>query len=276
MKKRPFAVVAAALVLGLAATGSADLVLDPLAGNNALENYYGTDPFDPNYTSPQLQITGSGSVENTGGVAVFDHTEFTLDIQFLGAYTNESKRSFEDLFLTAAFQPGGASFDRIRFFDPDEPSHFYDLSFSSFIDSQDFGLPFPPDTTIRGMSVGEADFLSLDGALMGGVELGVGLERDGQATVPPTVSVGVQIFAPDPGSKVRFDVFGLNDTSSHGWLVKGNNPNSGSGGVVPSCPSLPPPPPPAIPEPATALIFLSGAAALTVIRRRRRMSHSAS
>ena len=274
MTRHSVAVLVAVLILGLAATGSADLVLDPLTGDGALEARYDTDVFDPNRTSPELQITGFGSVENSGGVAVFSNSQFILDIMFLDAYTNESKRSFDDLFLTAAFQPGGAAFDKIRFFDPDDTSDYTDILFSSFVDSQDFGLPVPPDTTIRGMANGAADFLSLNGALMGGVDLGVGIQRDSSATLPPTVSVGVQVFAADPNSQVRFDTFGLKNMNSFGWIVRGNNPNSGAGGTTPMC--TPPPPNPAVPEPATALLFAVGVAALHRAKRRRRLSHNAS
>ena len=243
-----------------AAVASADLVLEPVTGADGIEDYYDNDVFSPNQTRPELQISGSGSVENSGGVAVFDTTEFTLDIQFLSDYRNERKRDFDTLMLTAAFQPGGAAFDKIRVYDPADPSQFLDFHYDSFVDAELLGLPMPPENVIRGMGTGEADFLSLNGALLAGVDLGVGLERDQSATSPPTVSVGVQVFAPEPESKIRFDVFGLRRNSP--WVVYGNNPNSGSGGVTTDGGSV-------VPEPATGSVVLAGAAALTWWRRRR-------
>lgn len=268
MKIQTVAILAiAAMLVGASASG--DLVLDPISGVNGLESYFGRDIFEPNYTSPQLQITGRGSLENAGGAAIWREPEFILDIQFLGAYTNENKRSFDDLFVTAAFQPGDAAFERIRFFDPLDDTEYTELSFDEFVQSTALGLPFPPDDTIHGIANGEAGFLSLDGALMGGVDLGVGLQRDRRADVPPTVSVGVQVFCVDPTSKIRFDVFGLQNTSDYGWVVKGNNPNSGSAGTEPFGSTLPPPPEAVVPEPATATLVLVGAGALTWWRRRR-------
>ena len=257
-------IAAAALALSLGPFALGDLVA--ITGEGALVDYFGSDPFVPNETAPELQITGEGSVENTGGVAVFDDSAFTLDILFLNSYDNESKISFDDLMVTAAFQPGGASFQAIRFYDPNDADDFVELPFSLFIDSMDFGLPRPAEDTIRGMGTGEADFLSLNGALMGAVDLGVGLERDCDATLPSTASVGIQVVEPAPGSKIRFDVFGLNHHSP--WIVEGNNPNSGSGGMTTTC--TPPPPSDVIPEPASICLLGAAVAVLHVSRRRRK------
>jgi len=269
MSSRVRLAMAALVLMGVAPRASADLVLDPLTGAGALQAQFDTDPFSPNRTSPQLQLTGEGAVENTGGCAVFSDEIFTLDIQFLAAYDNERKRSFEDLVITAAFQPGGAAFEKLRFFDPTDPSHHTDILLGSFVDSTVFGLPFPPDDTIRGMANGEADYLSLNGALMAGVDLGVGLERDRHATLPPTVNVGVQVFVPDPESKIRFDVFGLKHRSP--WVVYGNNPNSGSGGLTTDGNGGG-----VVPEPVSAVVFGAGLACLHFVRRRRHRKPSLS
>lgn len=241
-----------------------------VTGQGGLEAHFGTDPFSPNNTSPQLQLTGQGAIGNSGGVAVFYQDSFTLDVMFLNSPGNERKPSFEKLLLTAAYEPGGATFDRIRFYDPESPAIYVDLVSGLFVDSGDYGLIFPPGG-IRGIDNGSGDFLSLDGALIAGVDLGVGLER---GPGPPSVSIGVEILTSTPDSQIRFDVFGLNNTPSHGWNIVGNNPNLGAAGVVTM--GVGPPsggpqgdPEGAVPEPTTLLLFGPGAAILIAARRRR-------
>ena len=260
MRALSTAVIAIALLVSAA---SADLVLSPLTGDDGLRDYYGTDVFSPNKTSAQLQISGNAYSEAPlGGYGGPSFDVYTLDVQFLGDYRDEGQRSFHSLVITAAFQPGDAAFERMRFFDLDDASQYVDVPFSAFVDPRVLGLP--PDDSIHGLSVG-----GLDASLVAGVDLGVGLDRDSDATVPPMVSVGVQVVNPAPGSKVRFDAFGLSNTSQHGWVVKGNSAvpyvGSGSGGIEPMAP-----PQPVIPEPATATIVFAGAAAILGWRRRQR------
>jgi len=261
------AIAAFVSAVGFAPPAWAGLILAPISGDGALEAHFQSDPFSPNNTSPQLQITGAGSVENSGGVAIFGSSAAVLDIQFLGAYGNESKPSYEKLLLTAAFRPDEPGFGGIRFFDPEEPSQHVDIPAAAFADAEAFGLIFPADG-IRGIGDGAGDFLSLDGALVAGVDLGIGLERDGDAALPPMASVGVQILAPEPGMAVRFDVFGLNDTDATGWNIQGNNPNSGAAGIVPP-PDGPEVPASHLPEPGTMFLFGSAVAVLITMRRRK-------
>jgi len=231
---------------------------DPILGPSALEVYYGNDPFEPNNTDPQLQIGGTGSVENSGGVAIFKDEMFILDLQFLNAYTNPQKISFEEMFLTAAFRPNQPNFEALRLFDPANPSNALEFTPDMFADSRAFGLPFPPDSNIKGIAVGEGDFLTLDGAIIVGAALGVGLQRDANATLPPTVQLGVHVVNPVEGKTVaiRFDVFGLNPDGSL-WNVQGNDPSSGSSGYF-------------VPEPCSLSLIVAGAFALAVRHSRRR------
>jgi hypothetical protein len=264
--------LALALALALGNSASAGLILSPITGQDGLEGHFGTDPFDPNNTGPELQLTGIGSVENTGGVAVFSVDEFILDVLFLGNHANESKVSFQKLMVTAAFEPVDASFEKLRFFDPEDPGNYVDILSGEFVDSEELGLMFPPDGSIRGIGSGAGNFLSLDGALMAAVDLGVGLERD---PMPPSASLGVEVYAPSPDLSIRFDVFGLNTTPGSGWNVEGNNPNSGAAGVRTTGGGgddpFPDPTPGGglVPEPTTLLLFGPGAAALIAYRRRR-------
>jgi len=256
-------VVAAGLVvlaIGLVPTASADLALvpitEPVIGESALEDYFGTDPFDPNNTAPWLQITGDGSVENTGGVALWEEETFTLDIRFLDdAYANVSHPSFENLLLTAAYQPTDGTFEKIRFFDPHDPSHAVEIDYDDFVDVDSFYFPFPPDG-ISGIGSGEADFMGLEGSRVAGLDLGLGLHRDAEATGPPTVRVGVEVIEPEHGPtvRIRFNVFGLNSASPPN--IEGNNPASGSAGYI-------------IPEPSSLGLLMLGALLLRRRARRR-------
>jgi len=262
MSVRLFATIL--LVCSLAGTGSvacADGAFEPLVGEGALESHFGTDPFDPNNTQPELAITGQGAVPNSGGVDIFSTNAFTLDIGFLdGAYTNTKKKSFDNLFLTVAFSPDGGLFDSIRFFDPGDPSDYLEFAPSQFVDSQLFGLPFPPGG-IQGIANGAGDFLSLNGALMAGIDLNASLLRDNKATEPPAVHVGVEVVNPvgGQGSRIRFDVFGLKNGAS--WNVVGNNPNSGAAGYSDGR---------SAPEPASLTLLTAGAVLLGLRRRRQR------
>lgn len=266
---------AALIALAWSAQARADLDLEPVTGQQGLRNYFGTDPFEPNNTSPELQLTGEGSEENSGGVDVFYQDYFVLDLLFLDSLANEGQPSFQKLLLTAAIAPGDASFEKILFYDPANPWHTVMIPRSAFVDSRDLGLVFPPGG-IEGIGTGSGDFLSLDGALMAAVDLGVGLERGPALSA---TSVGVQVFASAPDALVRFDVFGLNNTVEHGWNVQGNNPNSAAAGVVTRGNYPPPPPdgggsqcpPPSdvVPEPTTLFLLSAGASVLLAARRRR-------
>ena len=114
-----------------------------------------------------------------------------------------------------------------------------------FTDAETFGLPFPSDG-IKGIGNGSGDFLSLNGALVGGFDLMAGLERG----VTDSVTVSIAVTGIDSGRIVRFDIFGTDATGN----VVGNNPNSGAAG--------------AMPEPSAALLFAFGT--LLVAGRTRR------
>ncbi len=255
--------IAFALVL-IAGAASADLVLTPITGTNGFEGAYGNDVFDPNRTGAELQLSGTTFSETPlGGSGGASIDTYLLTIEFLGNYQDETAASFSSLALTAAFQPGDASFDYLRVFDPGSPTECVDIAFGAFVEADDLGLP--PDDSIHGLAVN-----GLEGALMAGVDLGAGLERDADAVTAPMVTVGVQIHNPDPGLKVRFDAFGLAEVEADGRVVTGNNavPYEGSDGSGAEPLDLEAPAS-VVPEPATSFFVMAGAAALHLWRRRR-------
>jgi len=270
--------LAALVIVLVAATPAAACIIKPVAGDDALATYFGNDPFTPNNTAPELQLTGAGSVENTGGVAVFTGNEFTLDLLFLNSPTNTHKPSFSKLLVTAAFEPGGAGFDSIRFYDPDRPWDSVNIPFGSFVSAEGFGIP---EGDIRGIGNGAGDFLPLTGSQVAAVDIGVGLLRGG---LLPSASLGVEIIGASDESAIRFDVFGLNHSPCTGWNIQGNNPNSGAAGTLTGGGGgggggggsgggggdIPTPSLGVVPEPTALLLFGPGALALYIKRRRNR------
>src|SRR5262245_36672103 len=83
--------LASALVAGLASTASATT---KLTGSDAVSAF-----FNPNMTQPDLALGGGGSVENSGGVAIFDKTSFVMNLDFLN---NGPPGFYENIILTAA------------------------------------------------------------------------------------------------------------------------------------------------------------------------------
>lgn len=255
--------IAFALAL-IAASASADLLLAPIAGTDGFEGTYGSDVFHSNRTGAELQLSGTTFPETPlGGSGGPSIDTVLLTIEFLGDYQDETAASFSSLALTAAFQPGDASFDYLRVFDPGNPTEYVDIAFGAFVDANDLGLP--PDEPIHGLTVN-----GLDDTLMAGVDLGAGLERDADAPVPPSLTVGVQVYNAESGSKLRLDAFGLSDVNPHGLTVTGNNAMpyavSSAGGeshVDLEAPAS------VVPEPATSFFVMVGAAALHAWRRRR-------
>ncbi len=222
-----------ALLAGLLPVGEAS-ALSTLTGSDAVSAF-----FDPNLTQPRLELSGAGSVENSGGVAIFDasfgYDSFALDVDFLG---NNAPDAYEDIVITAALAPGvdysGVS---IRLaLGADVMSLAFDGG--DFTDATSFGLPFPPGG-ITGIGNGAGDYLSLNGALVAGWDLESSLARGVNDPLSLQVEV-IGLSAPD--QLVRFDVFGLNG----GRIAIGNNPNSGAAGVKP------------VPEPAAVALYLVG------------------
>jgi len=255
MGKQRLLLVAALLLMAVGAPARADLELVAITGVNALENYYGADPFDPNNTHPYLQLDGAGSQENEGGVAVFEDDTFILDLTFLDdGYATDGKPNYEMLLLTVGTHANHAGFEEIRFFDPDDPSESVEIPYSAFVDSEQFGMIFPPDG-VRGQGEGAGELLKLEGNVMAGVDLGTGLtRRESESDPVPTVRVGVQVINPAVVCGIRFDVFGLNHYSPPN--IQGNNPLSGGAGYY-------------VPEPSS-LSLLAGGLVLAWARRRRK------
>lgn len=235
--------VALALLAALLPADDA-AALSTLTGADAVSAF-----FDPNLTQPRLQLSGDGSVENSGGVAIFDadfgYDAFTMDVGFLG---NAAPDAYEDILITAALADGvdysGVSI-RLSL-----GAEVLSLSFDDgdFTDAATFGLPFPPDG-INGIGNGSGDYLSLNGALVAGWDLESALVRG----VNDPLSLQIEVFGlSDPNQLIRFDVFGLNA----GSIVIGNNPNSGAAGVNP------------VPEPAAVALYLAGLAVVGVSIRR--------
>ena len=222
MLRRPsILIVLAALVL---LVGSPALALGTLTGADSM-----TDAFDPNNTSPHLELNVDNSaLETPGGVSLSESGTFDLDIGFKD---NGGEDFFDNLILTAALDStADNSAVEITVIFGGTVSVSY--AAGDFTDAQAFGLPLPPGG-IRGIAYGEGDYLNLDGAEIVGFDLMAGLERD----VVDFITVSIIVSGLSTDGLVRFDIFGL-DASGN---VIGNNPNSGAAGVIP--------------EPNAALLF---------------------
>jgi len=122
-----------------------------------------------------------------------------------------------------------------------------DYDAGNFTDAETFGLPFPRGG-IRGIANGAGDFLSLNGALVAGIDLQRSLTRG--VNDPLSVQVDITGLATGP---IRFDAFGLDDDQ----IVIGNNPNSGAAGFL-------------LPEPSAPLLFAVGSLVAGYANRRYR------
>lgn len=259
MKTLSCVTLAAALVLACTSQAMGDLVLDGIAGPGALESHYSRNPFWPPVSQPRLTITGEVfHIPPLGGSAALGIDVYTLDLHLTDGFSDTGTRVFDNLMLTAAFRPEDTTFDRMRFFDLDNPGTFVDIAYGAFVDASLLGLP----------TGGAEPALGFDGAFAAGVDLGVGLDNVPAGSPQAKVSVGVQVIGAEPGSKLRFDGFGLDPQGSHGWVTRGHTgapysgPSDGEFGPGPT-------PSQAVPEPATATLILIGAAGLTAWRRRR-------
>jgi hypothetical protein len=230
------------------------LVAPAVPASSTTTTLIGTDAvsafFDPNLTHPSLQLGGAGSTENSGGVAIFGSASFEMRVNFLSSSPPDF---YDNILLTAALD---ADLDYAGLvvsvtFAGSQAS----LAFADFIDAETFGLPFPPGG-ITGIANGAGDFLSLNGALVGGFDLGTSLERG--VSNPLLLQVAVTGIS-NPDQIVRFDVFGQNADD----IVIGNNPNSGAAGFrVPGGSFL-------VPEPRATLLAALGLLIAGVATRRR-------
>ena len=220
--------------MNLAAAAAAVLLAGPAFAIGTLTGLDAVSAaFDPNYTSPHLELQVVGStMETTGGVSLSSSGTFDLDIQFKDG---SGEDRYYNLILTAALDSGvDNSGVEIAVVFGGSAGLAYDNG--DFTDAEDFGLPFPSDG-INGIGNGSGDFLSLNGALVGGFDLMTGLERG----VTDLVTVSITVTGVSSDRIVRLDVFG----TDHDGIVIGNNPNSGAAG--------------AMPEPSAALLFSLGA-----------------
>jgi hypothetical protein len=241
--RTPLAVAAILLLSGPA------FALATLTGDDAI-----TANFDPNNTSPHLELQVVGSTtETTGGVSLAESNTFDLDIMFKDGGGVDT---YDNLILTAALDSGvdNTGVSVTLTINGSSETLTYSLDFpdaEDFTDAEDFGIPFPPlgNDKIDGISNGSGDFLSLNGALVGGFDLMTGLDRG----VTDVVTVSLSVTGLGDGSIMRFDIFG---TDENGNII-GNNPNSGAAGVVP--------------EPSAALAFGAGVLVVgSTVRRRKR------
>jgi len=242
------ALMRAKLILSFWLTWTALLIV-PVLPAAATSTLTGADAvsafFDPNLTHPDLALSGAGSVENSGGVAIFSNTSFVMELDFLN---NSPPGAYDNLILTAALASGvdysglvisvslGSSTAQLVFNNGD------------FIDAMTFGLPFPPGG-ITGIGNGAGDFLSLNGALVGGFDLETSLVRG--VNNPLMLAVDIAGIS-SPDQIIRFDAFGQNG----GNIVIGNNPNSGAAGFM-------------VPEPRATLLFAVGVLIAGIATRRR-------
>ena len=232
------AAMAAALLIAAPA-----LALQTLTGDDAMTSF-----FDPNNTSPRLELQVVGStLETTGGISLSTSGSFDLDIRFKDG---GGPHVYDNLILTAALDSSvdNSSVEISVLFGGTETLVFNN---GDFTDAEDFGLPFPADG-ITGIGNGSGEFLSLNGALAGGFDLMASLERG----VTDVVTVSIMVTGIDSGRIVRFDIFGTDKSGN----VIGNNPNSGGAGVMP--------------EPSAALLFGFGTLLVGMRMRYRRQSGS--
>ena len=242
------ALMRAKLILSFWLTWTALLIV-PVLPAAATSTLTGADAvsafFDPNLTHPDLALSGAGSVENSGGVAIFSNTSFVMELDFLN---NSPPGAYDNIILTAALASGvdysglvisvslGSSTAQLVFNNGD------------FIDAMTFGLPFPSNG-IKGIGNGAGDFLSLNGALVGGFDLETSLVRG--VNNPLMLAVDIAGIS-SPDQIIRFDAFGQNG----GNIVIGNNPNSGAAGFM-------------VPEPRATLLFAVGVLIAGIATRRR-------
>ena len=225
----------------------AGLLVAPAVPASATTTLTGTDAvsafFDPNLTHPSLQLGGAGSTENSGGVAIFGSASFGMTVDFLSSSPPDF---YDNILLTAALDAGVdyAGLVVSVTFAGSQAS----LAFADFIDAETFGLPFPPGG-IKGIGNGAGDFLSLNGALVGGFDLGTSLGRG--VNDPLQLQVDITGIS-NPDQIVRFDVFGQNADD----IVIGNNPNSGAAGFL-------------VPEPRATLLSALGLLIAGFATRRR-------